>query len=235
MPAAGRNAGAKAAKGEFLYFFDADVIMPEHFLRETYRTMQTNFHDLATTHFEPISKLKLDKLLFELANSAVRLSLRIDPRAPGFSIIVTKRLFDRVGGFDETINVGEDSDFVKRASKFRSLYYLPHVSLKVSVRRLEKEGRFTYFAKTLKVDLHRIFRGELKGHEIDYEFGNFNTKQEEKNFLAKIEKIIIQLDTYMEKEKQRTQQKRKKQTKRIVGAAKKISSKLDTIFRKLFK
>ena len=40
MPAVGRNAGARAASGEILVFLDADVIIPEHFLKNLYTEMQ---------------------------------------------------------------------------------------------------------------------------------------------------------------------------------------------------
>src|SRR3989344_5642131 len=48
MPGPGRNKGARAAKGEFLYFFDSDVRFPKGFLRNTYEEMKKRGINLAT-------------------------------------------------------------------------------------------------------------------------------------------------------------------------------------------
>jgi glycosyltransferase involved in cell wall biosynthesis len=116
LPAVGRNAGAAAAQGEFLFFLDADVVLPQGFMRNVYNEMQDRYFDLATCEIRPLSDYRLDRVLHRMINLAVVLNLRIDPKAFGFCIFVTRRLFRRVGGFDETIYVAEDNDFVKRAS-----------------------------------------------------------------------------------------------------------------------
>ncbi|MFO8015814.1 MAG: glycosyltransferase [Candidatus Woesearchaeota archaeon] len=174
MPAKGRNNGAKAANGDFLFFFDADVILPKGFLGNAYDEMQGRFLDLATCEFRPISNLTIDKVLHGFANMLVKLGqFAEDSRAPGFCILVTRRLFDRVGGFDESLKMAEDRDFVSRASKFRPLRVLESASLKLSVRRLDKEGRLNLLAKYLYLAFHQRFRGKVKDDIFEYEFGNF--------------------------------------------------------------
>ncbi|MDR0602407.1 MAG: glycosyltransferase, partial [Treponema sp.] len=172
LPAAGRNAGAAAALGEMLYFLDADVILPPGFIRNVYDEMQDRFIDLATCEIKPLSDYQLDRIIHKLINLAVILNLWIDPKAFGFCIFVTKRLFNRVGGFDETIYVAEDNDFVKRASVFRQLRFLSSACIMVSIRRFEKEGRFAYMKKGIKLNLYRAFMGEIRSDEVvKYEFG----------------------------------------------------------------
>jgi len=197
LPAAGRNAGARAARGDFLFFLDADVALPHGFLRNVHGEMQSRYLDLATCEIRPLSGYRLDAVLHRMINLAVILNLRIDPKAFGFCIFVTRRLFDRVGGFDETIYVAEDNDFVKRASAFRPLHYLASACIMVSIRRFEKEGRFAYMKKGVKLNLHRAFRGEIRSDEVvKYEFDRFDSpeEQEDRDFLDWIEGRLLRME-----------------------------------------
>jgi len=197
LPAVGRNAGAAAAVGEFLFFLDADVVLPHGFVRNVYGEMQDRYFDLATCEIRPLSNYRLDRVLHRMINLAVFLNLRIDPKAFGFCIFVTRRLFNRVGGFDQTIYVAEDNDFVKRASHFRHLHFLASAYIIVSIRRFEKEGRFAYMKKGVKLNLYRAFRGEIRSDEVvKYEFDSFDKpdEQEDRDFLDRIENRLLKLE-----------------------------------------
>lgn len=171
MPAVGRNRGAAVAQGARLFFFDADVLPPDDFMEKALEEMDAQGMRLATCWFEPDSENPLDELLFELANTFVKLSLKTDPHAGGFAIFVDRELFDRVGGFDESLRLAEDHDFVKRAASHAPLHMLESTRIRMSVRRLEKDGRFSYSAKCVQVELYRLFKGEVTEDIVDYGFG----------------------------------------------------------------
>jgi glycosyltransferase involved in cell wall biosynthesis len=196
MPAKGRNSGAASAKGASLFFFDADVILPDGFLQKAYDEMQDRHLDLATCEVLPLSDLQIDKVLHNLANLSIRMNQYANPHAGGFCILCTKRLFERTGGFDESLTMAEDHDFVKRASRFSPLRVLDSTQISVSVRRFEKEGRTVLVSKYIEVELHRIFKGELKTDVIEYEFGNFQKKSPEKQSkrLAAFEGRLVRMD-----------------------------------------
>jgi glycosyltransferase involved in cell wall biosynthesis len=197
LPAAGRNAGAAAASGELLFFLDADVILPPGFIRNVYNEMEDRYIDLATCEIKPLSDYQLDRIIHSLMNLAVILNLWIDPKAFGFCIFVTKRLFNRVGGFDQTIYVAEDNDFVKRASAYRQLRFLTSAYIMVSIRRFEKEGRFAYVKKGIKLNLYRAFKGEIRSDEVvKYEFGAFDKVSEvqDADVLDRIEKRLLRIE-----------------------------------------
>jgi glycosyltransferase involved in cell wall biosynthesis len=196
MPGVGRNRGAAVASGEYLFFFDADVVLPDDFLAKAVKEMDEDFIDLATCAFYPASDLRLDKILFAFANLTVRMNANANPRAAGFCIFITKRLFDRINGFDESLRLAEDHDLVDRAAKFRSLHVLKSTSLKVSVRRLEKEGRFSLIQKYFQVEMHLMTKGKVRDDIIEYEFGNFKDESKEtvKRAMDDFEDTLIKLE-----------------------------------------
>jgi glycosyltransferase involved in cell wall biosynthesis len=194
-PAQGRNNGAKASSGEFLYFFDADVLIPKNFLKKTYNEMQKRYLDLATCEIRPISNLTIDKVLHNLVNMYIKLNQYSDPHAPGFCILVTKRLFFRVNGFDEKLKLCEDHDFVKRASKLSNFRVLDSSHIRVSVRRLKKEGRFNLAKKYMLVELYRMFNKRVDKNIVKYEFANFRVKNKS-SFETELNKIDMELKKF---------------------------------------
>jgi glycosyltransferase involved in cell wall biosynthesis len=194
MPGPGRNRGAEAARGELLFFFDADVDLPPDFLEQAVGEMNERMLDLATCEFKPKSELKLDEIMFRFANLSVKMNQDINPRAAGFCIFISARLFRRVNGFDESLKLAEDHDLVQRASKFRRLRVLKNTSLNVSIRRLEKEGRFNLVQKYMQVELHLLFKGNVRDEIVEYEFGNFAENNEGGGVLDDIEARIIQIE-----------------------------------------
>jgi glycosyltransferase involved in cell wall biosynthesis len=196
LPGPGRNAGARAASGEYLFFFDADVELPDDFFEKAVAELDGRYLDLATCEIRPLSNYVVDRLVHRFINVSVRATLRVDPRAMGFCIFVTRRLFTRTGGFDETVRVGEDAEFVKRAAKLSPLHWLSTVYISVSVRRFEKEGRLAHIKKGIKLNLHRAFKGEVRDDAIEYEFANYDEGRDEyrTSLFTKIENTLLKLE-----------------------------------------
>lgn len=195
MPAVGRNRGAAVARGERLFFLDADVMPPDDFLEKAIGEMTSEGMRLATCWFEPDSDNPIDLLLFELANYFVKLNLSTDPHAGGFAIFVDHDLFDRVGGFDESLRLAEDHDFVKRAARYSPLHMLESTKIRMSVRRLEKDGRFSYSAKCIQVELHRLFKGEVTEDIVDYQFG-YDRSDKEVGADETLKRLVERMDEW---------------------------------------
>lgn len=193
LPAVGRNAGARAAQGEFLFFLDADVRLPAYFLSLAYGELQERYLDLATCPIVPLSDHPADIFLHDFTNLAIQVGQFVDPHAPGSCVLVSRRLYQRVGGFNEDLKLAEDHDFVKRASAFRPLRVLNSTSIHFSVRRLEKEGRVKLAQKYLAVEFYRSFKGEIREDVFDYEFGEFTPKAKPQPLFEKGQLMIDSL------------------------------------------
>ena len=109
------------------------------------------------------------------------------PKAPGFCILSRHWVFDKIGGFNESIKIGEDHDYCIRASKFGKFRVLKKPKFYVSVRRLEKEGRFGLAMKYITGMIYKTLTGK-SFPLIKYEFGNYNDifSEREKFFYNKI-------------------------------------------------
>ncbi len=185
-PAVGRNNGAKVAKGDYLLFLDADVVLPDNFLKEIIETCEEKNIDIATCKISPISKKKIDIALHSIYNFYSLLTQYFYPHAPGFCILVRKDLFNKVGGFNEMLKLAEDHDFVKRAGKKGKFRVLSSAKILVSTRRLEKDGRIATSIKYCLCEIYRFICGEIKTDIFNYEFSHYNKEKTSKKLLPSL-------------------------------------------------
>jgi glycosyltransferase involved in cell wall biosynthesis len=198
MPAVGRNAGAAVASADYLLFLDADVVIKRGFLKNTLAEFKERDLVTATCRVRPMSRLTVDRALHNFMNLYIRLSQYTDPNAPGYCIFTRKDVFDRIDGFDESLKVAEDHDYVSRSAEHGSFRVLASAWIFVDVRRFEKEGRIGYALKNVRVAVYRALQGEIDQSNdfVEYEFGDFaeDDVQGGRRALRKLEKAIIKLD-----------------------------------------
>ena len=176
MPSVGRNNGAKTAKGDILVFLDADVILPDGFLKKNIDEFKRRNLDFATTFVKPRSERLDDRWIHKLWNIVYLILARFSPFGCGFHIIVKKDIWDKTR-FDASVVLGEDFDFTTRASKAGARFgVLRSVPILVSVRRLDKEGRLGFILKVIGAYIHTILKGPVRTDLFKYELGNHKPK-----------------------------------------------------------
>ncbi|MCC6563390.1 glycosyltransferase [Candidatus Uhrbacteria bacterium] len=170
-----RNLGASNATYETVVFLDADTHIPN---RETLQALVDGFYAeqcaAASCRFRPIKRHPLARLYYWTLYRFHKFQERRRPYAMGAFIITKKEVFDRVGGFDETIRVNEDAYFVEQASKHGPFRIFPQ-HINVSTRRFDKDGYFKMGLRYVRLWADRTFRGELRDDRIEYKFGHYDS------------------------------------------------------------
>lgn len=173
MPGVGRNRGAQLAKGDILLFLDADVVLRDpRFIEHATAEFLNRAFDFATCAVEPISQHVIDKLMHGLYNRYMRMIAKFHPVAPGFCIFARRSKHEAIQGFDESITFCEDHDYVLRGARIGSFGILRTVKIPVSVRRLERDGRFNIALKYLLAEFYIMLFGPIRNDRFRYTFGH---------------------------------------------------------------
>lgn len=157
-----RNLGARMARGELLLFLDADTLLGPNALRRVASHFGST--DAAGTLKGQPDQFRLAyRLIYCLKNLLHRLALH-----PGSSgvIVCWKEHFVRTGGFDEHLEVRENSDLMRRLKRYGNYRYFGDITATTSMRRFEKLGVRRIAWLWLKVWAQAIL-GDL--HQRHYE------------------------------------------------------------------
>ncbi len=142
-PGHARNLGAKKAKGEYLLFIDADVILPDKKTFSKIIKILCNKKFVGgTAKTKGYGEFKIYNFLMTFSYKFFEILTRIGiPSMSGFFIFTRKKLFKELNGFDEELPISEDFDFSKKLKEFGKLKVLDSKVL-VSSRRLKERGVF---------------------------------------------------------------------------------------------
>jgi glycosyltransferase involved in cell wall biosynthesis len=172
-PAAGRNAGAQAATGELVLFLDADVELTNDQLERAVAEFHERELTAATAHIAPIEREPRNIFACDVANLYLDAMQYVVPHAPGFFIMVSREVHDSIGGFDESLVLAEDHDYVARAAKHGKFRVLRSCDIATSMRRIEKEGLVRLAFMYLYCELYVVTGQPIREVPFDYEFASF--------------------------------------------------------------
>ena len=169
LPSKGRNEGAKEARGDVFLFMDADnIYLPKNLLEKLIGDFKKR--DLGVASFTICPQGNgFDKFAYGIYNWWVKSTQRFFAFATN-SVLVKKEIHQKIGGFDEEIKIGEDHEFVRRASKIGKFGFIETEPVLTSIRRFEKEGRFKTYLKYFLAGMYMIFLGPVKSDIFKYRF-----------------------------------------------------------------
>ena len=173
MPAVGRNAGARVAKGDILLFFDADVLPPPKFIESVLEEFERKKYDVATCFLASIDGNPLDEMICVGTNLYCQIIQPVSPHAPGFCILANRTIHEKIGGFDESLILSEDIDYARRAKRHGKFGILTSTRIPVSMRRVGKEGLIGLGLKYAWCEIYALMGKPVHNAPFEYEFGTF--------------------------------------------------------------
>ena len=168
LPGMGRNNGAKAAKYDWLLFLDSDVLLPKMFLESFFE--KSKKYDYATCRIEPLTHNFEYRFFYMLKNYSNYISRN---HISGQCLLIKKRLFEKIEGYDGSLTLGEEHDLAKRLRKHGKGKFFMNIIAFNYPRRLEKDGMWPVLFKSTLSELHRFFIGPIRNGFMKQEYGKY--------------------------------------------------------------
>jgi glycosyltransferase involved in cell wall biosynthesis len=157
-----RNLGARLARGEILLFLDADTTLEPMALRRITHSFSKKCA-AGTLMGRPDNDRFNYRLVYFIKNLIHRFS--VHPGSSGV-ILCWKQDFFEIGGFDEGLEVRENSHLIKRLLRFGKYQYIGDVAATTSMRRYEYCGLQRMIWLWLKLWVQSFF-GDLHKQRYD--------------------------------------------------------------------
>lgn len=169
LPGISRNYGAEWASGEWLLFLDADVRLPADALEVALDQMERRGLDSASTAFVPDRRDAAIRAHHRLSSEYFWLASKVGwCHSIGAFLLVRREHHNRIGGFDHTIRVAEDQDYVLRLNRIGRYAYLRQPEVEIATRRFDRQGTLTMSAKWVGIEAHRLVFGEIRSDRFRY-------------------------------------------------------------------
>jgi len=141
-----RNQGARYAEGDILVFVDADTTLPSYALRRFADLMKDENIVGVSCRKVPQSQSLLDRMLYELVNLSVFVDSVLGlAGAHGNCMVIRRSVFEKVGGFNQKIQVAEEQELVRRAKKFGKFLFLLDMNVVEHPRRIQRWGKLRLY------------------------------------------------------------------------------------------
>jgi glycosyltransferase involved in cell wall biosynthesis len=168
--ARGRNLGGYSAKGDLIFFLDADTRLPKTFLEDFVCEVECRGLDIACPRDLPFGSTPTIGAIHAFWNVVLKVSERTLPSGAGHCIALRNKVFRESRGFDPSLKF-DDIELVRRLSKGRR-FGIVATSVFVSDRRYREGGVLrTFLLHLLMAPAFSLGKFEW-ANRVAYEFGD---------------------------------------------------------------
>jgi glycosyltransferase involved in cell wall biosynthesis len=168
--ARGRNLGGYSAKGDLIFFLDADTRLPKTFLEDFVCEVECRGLDIACPRYLPFGSTPTIGAIHAFWNVVLKVSERTLPSGAGHCIALRNKVFRESRGFDPSLKF-DDRELVRRLSKGRR-FGIVATSVFVSDRRYREGGVLrTFLLHLLMAPAFTLGKFEW-ANRVAYEFGD---------------------------------------------------------------
>ncbi|NVK86044.1 MAG: TIGR04283 family arsenosugar biosynthesis glycosyltransferase [Cytophagia bacterium] len=161
------NAGTELATGEILYFVHADLTIPDSFVDDILNAVKEG------------KQYGCYRVTFDRFNRGLNFNSRLSGlqgiffRGGDQTLYMTKKLFLKIGGFDDNTVIMEDYEILLRARRYEKINIMP-AKVIISGRKMEQNNYFKtnlinvlvfclFFLGASQKTLVNIYRQQVKG------------------------------------------------------------------------
>jgi len=195
--AAQRNYGTEIAQGSWIVTSDADSTFHPFAVAQMAQFISKKKYSHFVSWFSTDTDNPNDALLILLINAGIELSVKMKrPAGYGAFMVTDKRVFRSVGGFDESLEFGEDNDLCRRIyEKTKEMMgVMREAPVTYSLRRYHKLG----LAQTLQLYARASFillltkrtPAKLPGYMMGGHVYTEKEQQERTSILKEYEKTL---------------------------------------------
>lgn len=166
-----RRLGGFLAKGEYIFFLDADVKLSPDFLEQVVKKMQKRGLDLACPWYRPHPGSFLIHLAYAGFNSIFFLGQKLVPSGAGSCIVVRRSAYEQTYGFNHSFKF-DDIEFIRRASRSAS-FGMVAKQIGVSDRRFREHGVLKMTLLYSIMSAFFLFGWFWPTNFVKYEFGKY--------------------------------------------------------------
>jgi glycosyltransferase involved in cell wall biosynthesis len=177
-PARGRNNGAKIARGDVVLFLDADLRLSPKFLDYAVKEYTKRKLNIASFNLYPIkNKFLLNKYTIDFFYNNPQIILQKIFPMGAMGIMIDKKIFSKIGGFDEKITLAEDVWLVQEAAEMGKFGIIKSADIYMPTRRFDKDGYIRTSLKYLFCGIYIFLVGPPKSDLFKYEFNHYDKKR----------------------------------------------------------
>jgi glycosyltransferase involved in cell wall biosynthesis len=169
-PPAGRNNGAMHCQSEYILFLDADIELGEDAsIEKAMKLALERDLDMVSTYIKSKDGNAYDRFFWERMHAfTYRYPYIVGPYAAGMFILIRRKKFYELGGFNEKMVLGDDWELTRMIS--RKKFGVADTYIWTTNRRFQSHGYLRTIGKYFRVAMSKDFRQKDNRNYMHVEF-----------------------------------------------------------------